>query len=65
MQTKNSNIMSEQEMNSYRLTSLEEPSDEMLKQLMIEVAEEEKIKSEQALQKTLSNAQRRNRKTNS
>ena len=65
MQTKNSNIMSEQEMNSYRLTSLEEPSDEMLKQLMIEVAEEAQIKSEQALQKTLSNAQRRNRKTNS
>ena len=51
MQTKNSNIMSEQEMNSYRLTSLEEPSDEMLKQLMIEVAEEAKIKSEQAHQK--------------
>lgn len=43
--------MSEQEMNGYRLTSLEEPTDEMLKQLMIEVAEEAKIKSEQAHKK--------------
>ena len=32
-------IMSEKEMNSYRLTSLEEPTDEMLATLMKEVAE--------------------------
>ena len=43
--------MSEQEMNNYRLTSLEEPSDEMLKQLMHEVAEEARIKNERSHQK--------------
>ena len=32
--------MSEKEMNSYRFVSGQEPSDEMLSQLMIEVAEE-------------------------
>ncbi len=31
-------LMSEKELNSYRLTSLEEPSDEMLSQIMKEVA---------------------------
>ena len=36
--------MSEKEMNSYRLTSLEEPTDEMLTTLMKEVAEEAKRK---------------------
>ena len=40
--------MSEKEMNSYRLTSMEEPTDEMLSQLMREVAEEAKHKSEEA-----------------
>lgn len=40
--------MSEKEMNSYRLTSMEEPSDEILSQLMKEVAEEAKLKSEEA-----------------
>ena len=34
--------MSEQEVNSYRLTSLEEPSDEMLSYIMKEVAEDAK-----------------------
>lgn len=43
--------MSEKEMNSYRLTSMEEPSDEMLSQLMKEVAEEAKKKSEAAHKK--------------
>lgn len=43
--------MSEQEMNAYRLTSMEEPSDEMLAQLMKEVAEEAKQKSEAAHKK--------------
>lgn len=43
--------MSEKEMDSYRLTSMEEPSDEMLSQLMKEVAEEAKQKSEAAHKK--------------
>ncbi|WP_291535229.1 hypothetical protein [Bacteroides sp.] len=43
--------MSEKEMNSYRLTSMEEPTDEMLSQLMKEVAEEAKCKSEEAHRK--------------
>ena len=40
--------MSEQEMNSYRFTSGEEPSDEMLAQLMKEVATDAKKRQEQA-----------------
>ena len=40
--------MSEKEMNSYRLTSLEEPTDEMLATLMKEVAEEAKQKADKA-----------------
>ena len=40
--------MSEQEMNSYRFTSGEEPSDEMLSQLMKEVAMDAKKRQEQA-----------------
>ena len=36
--------MSEKEMNSYRLTSMEEPTDQMLATLMREVAEEAKRK---------------------
>ncbi|MDR1004279.1 MAG: hypothetical protein LBL97_04655 [Prevotellaceae bacterium] len=40
--------MTEQEMNSYRLTSMEEPTDEMLAQLMHEVAIEAKQTSEEA-----------------
>ena len=40
--------MSEKEMNSYRLTSLEEPTDEMLTTLMKEVAEEAKQKADKA-----------------
>lgn len=43
--------MSEKEMNSYRLNSLEEPTDEMLAALMKEVAEEAKQKSEEAHKK--------------
>lgn len=43
--------MSEQEMNAYRLNSLEEPTDEMLATLMKEVAEEAKHKSEEAHKK--------------
>ena len=40
--------MSEKEMNSYRFTSGEEPSEEMLAQIMSEVAEEAKSRNEQA-----------------
>ena len=41
-------IMSEHEMNSYRFTSGEEPSDEMFAQLMKEVAADAKKRQEQA-----------------
>lgn len=40
--------MSEQEINSYRFISGNEPSDEMLAQLMKEVAHDAKIRQEQA-----------------
>lgn len=40
--------MSEQEMNSYRFTSGTDPSDEMLTQLMKEVAHDVKVRSEKA-----------------
>lgn len=39
--------MSEQEMNSYRFTSGQEPSDEMPAQLMKEVAHDAKARQEQ------------------
>lgn len=38
--------MTEKEMNAYRLTSLEEPTDEMLSQLMREAAADAKERSE-------------------
>lgn len=41
-------IMSEQEINSYRLTDTEEPTDEMLAYIMREVAEEARISNEEA-----------------
>lgn len=41
--------MSEQEMNSYRFCSGEEPTDEMLRQIMREVAMEAREKKEKAL----------------
>lgn len=40
--------MSEKELNAYRLTSLEEPTDEMLSAIMKEAAEEAKNRWEQA-----------------
>lgn len=43
--------MSEKEMNSYRLTSMEDPTDEMLATLMKEVAEEAKRKGQEATDK--------------
>lgn len=40
----NIQLMSEQEMNSYRFCSGEEPTDEMLRQIMREVAQEAREK---------------------
>ena len=40
--------MSEREINAYRLTSLEEPTDEMLAYIMREVAEEARRTNEEA-----------------
>ena len=50
--------MSESEMNSYRFSSGEEPSDEMLAQLMKEVAEEAREKNAVATQNFLSQMRR-------
>ena len=44
-------IMSTTDINSYRLTSMEEPTDEMLSQIMKETAEDAKQKAESAHQK--------------
>ncbi len=38
--------MSEKELNKYRLTSMDEPTDEMLHQIMYEIAIEVKAKNE-------------------
>lgn len=43
--------MSKQTIDTYKLTSLEEPSDEILSQLMKEVAEEAKRKGDEANRK--------------
>ena len=43
--------MSEKEINAYRLTSLEEPTDEMLAYIMREVAEEAKQSNEEAFER--------------
>lgn len=43
--------MSEQELNSYRFTSHEEPTDEMLSQIMKEVAQEAVVRQEQAMRR--------------
>ena len=43
--------MSEKEINAYRLTSLEEPTDEMLAYIMREVAEEAKEKYDVAIER--------------
>lgn len=48
---KNRLDMSEKGMQSYRLTSTEEPTDEMLAQLMKEAAEDAKKKSDEAHRK--------------
>ena len=43
--------MSEKEINAYRLTSLEEPTDEMLAYIMREVAEEANQKYDEAIER--------------
>ena len=43
--------MSEKEINAYRLTSLEEPTDEMLAYIMREVVEEANQKYDEALER--------------
>lgn len=43
--------MSETEVNKYRLTSMEEPTDEMLSYIMREVAEEARKSNEAALRR--------------
>lgn len=40
--------MSEKELNSYRLTSMEEPTDEMLSAIMKEAAEDARLRGEEA-----------------
>ena len=44
----NPTLMTEKELNSYRLTSLEEPTDEMLSYIMKEAAAEAQAKKEAA-----------------
>ena len=48
---KRQKAMLEKEINAYRLTSLEEPTDEMLAYIMREVAEEAKQSNEEALER--------------
>ena len=43
--------MSEKEINAYRLTSMEEPTDEMLAYIMHEVAEEANKKYDEAIER--------------
>ena len=43
--------MSEKEINAYRLTSMEEPTDEMLAYIMHEVAEEANRKYDEAIER--------------
>lgn len=47
--------MSEQELNSYRFTSQQEPTDEMLEQIMKEVARDAKLRDEEATSTYFSN----------
>ncbi len=48
-------IMSNQKIDTYKLISLEEPSDEILSQLIKEVAEEAKCQGEEANRKFFDN----------
>lgn len=51
--------MTLEELNSYRLTSLDEPSDEMLSQIMKEAAAEAKQKREIAYKRYMDDLQRK------
>lgn len=50
--------MSEAEMNNYRLTSMEEPGDERLAQIMREVAEDARESNRQAAERVASGIER-------
>jgi len=54
--------MTDREFNSYRLTSLEEPTDEMLSRIMREAAEEAKIRNEKATRIYFENLRRESEK---
>ena len=51
-------MISEKELNSYRLTSIEEPTDEMLAQIMHETDEIYKRKNEEAYRSYFTNMQK-------
>ena len=51
-------MISEKELNSYRLTSMEEPTDEMLAQIMHEAAEISNRKNQEAHDKLFANMQK-------
>mgnify|MGYP000046592652 CR=1 FL=1 len=51
-------LMTEKELNSYRLTSLEEPTDEMLSYIMKEAAAEAQAKKEAAHKKLFAEIRR-------
>ena len=46
-------IMSEEQMNSYRLTSMEEPGDERMAQIMREVAEDARESTRKAAERVI------------
>ena len=54
----NPTIMTEKELNSYRLTSLEEPTDDMLSYIMKEAAAEAQAKKEAAHKKLFAEIKR-------
>ena len=54
----NSMLMTEKELNSYRLTSLEEPTDEMLSYIMKEAAAEAQAEKEAAHKKLFAEIRR-------
>lgn len=51
-------MISEKELNSYRLTSMEEPTDEMLAQIMHEAAEIYNRENEEAYRSYFANMQK-------
>ena len=55
-------MISEKELNSYRLTSMEEPTDEMLAQIMHEAAEIYNRENEEAYRSYFANMQKQAKK---